>query len=854
MRSVRPALPRLGLLSVLLLLLPLFSAAQTGPARPRIVGPIDETRLSVLKGNTHPLALPGFDRGAVPADLPMQRMLLILKRSPEQEGALELLLDQQQDKASPNYHRWLTPDEFGATFGPAEQDLQTVASWLASHGFELARVSRGGTVIEFSGTADQVRQAFHAEIHQFVVNGEQHWANASDPQIPEALAPVVAGINSLHNFPKEPNYQLHGEFSRWRDSGEIRSAMPEYTYPNSNACHFNGNCYAVGPYDFATIYNVLPLWNANPPVDGTGQTIAIVGESDINIQDVRDFRTLFGLPANDPQIIVDGPDPGIVADLETEADLDVEWSGAVAKGATIKYVAAASTNSTSGIDLLLLYVVDNNLAPVVSESFSNCELFLGTAGNAFENAVRQQAAAQGITAINSSGDEGSARCDAVESNTPATHGLAVSGLASSPFGVAVGGTDFLNFGPNFTSGVSSAYWFPTNDIQQASARGYIPEVTWNSTCTNNVFVLFGYGSNPEASCNNPSAANFRDVEAGGGGKSACTVSDGADLSSCSGGYAKPSWQSGPGVPNDGVRDIPDVSLFASPGFTDSFYIVCEADLITSGTSCNPNISSTNFVGIGGTSAAAPAFAGLMALVNQYTGSNGQGVANYVLYRLPLLASQTGLNCAASAGPASGCIFNDVTSGTISVPCARYSPNCYVANGADNYGVLSGYDAGAGYDEATGLGTINAANLVQSWNLASFSASVTTLTLNNGNAVNLVHGQSVPATVTVTGNGGTPSGAVSLVANSASGEGVDEMTLGSNGSVSWETNRLPGGNYSVVAHYGGDGVFGSSNSTPPVSVSVSPETSSVKPSVFTSTQLGQFLAACVPPRGRRRNFR
>jgi hypothetical protein len=480
-------------------------------------------------------------------------------------------------------------------------------------------------------------------------------------------------------------------------------------------------------------------------------------------------------------------------------------------------VPSASTSSTAGIDLSALYVIENNLAPTVSESFGECELFLGTAGNIFESSIREQAAAQGITFINSSGDEGSARCDEFRGTTPqpATHGLAVSGLASTPFEVAVGGTDFLNFGPN---------WAANNDIHHASALGYIPESTWNSTCTNNVFVILGYGTTPEASCNNSQARNWVEAVAAGGGKSGCTVSDGANVPTCSGGYAKPAWQSAPGVPNDGARDIPDLSLFASPGFNDSFYIVCESDQIASGGSCNLNSPYTNFLGFGGTSASAPAFAGIMALVNQYTESAGQGNANYVLYRLAALPSQQGLNCNASARPDSGCIFNDVTSGTIAVPCSRNGPNCNFTNGSDAYGVLSGYGAGTGYDPATGLGSLNAYNLVHDWGLAKFTPAATSLTLNGGNSVNIAHGQSVPVGITVTSGSGTPTGDVSLLAIFAneSSAPIDRFHL-ANGSASGNTNLFPGGSYTVKAHYEGDATFGANDSST-IGVSVAAESS------------------------------
>jgi hypothetical protein len=752
----------------------------------------------------------------------MERMLLVLKRSPAQELALQKLLDDQQDKASSSYHKWLAPDEFGQRFGPSDQEIQTVAAWLRSHGFQVAQITQGRMVIEFSGTAGQILRAFHTEIHKFTVNGEDHWANASDPQVPAALAPVIEGVASLHNFPKQPMYRLAGKFSSDKKTGRVQVLGPEFTTPDSR-CAISGNCYFVGPYDFAIIYNLLPLWNATPAIDGTGQSIAILNESNINIQDVRDFRSLFALPANDPQVLLNGPDPGLVPDVETEADLDVEWSGAVARGATIKLVVTAPTNATAGVDLSAVYAVENSVAPVISESFGECELFLGNAGNSFQNAIRQQAAAQGITYINSSGDEGSARCDPFSGNAPdpATHGLAASGLASSPYGVAVGGTDFQNFGPGFNYGVPSPFWSSTNDPQhKASAVGYIPETTWNSTCTNNVFVILGAGSNAEAACNNPNRVHFVETIGGGGGKSHCTSSDGTNPASCSGGYAKPSWQSAPGVPADGARDIPDVSLFASSGFMDSFYVVCESDQVGN-IPCSLN-STSNFLGVGGTSASAPAFAGIMALVNQYTGSSGQGNANYVLYQLASSSTQTSHKCGATSTPESGCIFYDVTSGTNAVPCAKGSPDCNFSTASDTYGVLSGYNAGVGYDLATGLGSVNANNLVHDW-IQPTTSSSTSLSLNNGNAVSITHGQSVNFDISV-----TPSAATGLVSLEGTPTASRSVSMASfplqNGIASGSTQSLAGGtSYSVKAHYAGNGTYIPSDSNS-VTVTVNPEPS------------------------------
>jgi subtilase family serine protease len=392
------------LVFALCLAIPGLAAAQTGTAPSRITERMDESVRTVLRGNTHPLARPQYDQGAVADGQPIRRMLLLLQRSPEQDAALKQLVDEQQSKSSPNYHQWLTPREFGQQFGPSDADIQTVTNWLQSHGFQVARVSTGKTLIEFSGTAGQVRSAFNTEIHRYVVNGQEHLANNADPQIPTALAPVVAGPVSLHNFPKNALVHNLGVFRKNTTTGKVD---PLYTY---GACGDISPCNALGPGDFANIYNVAKLWTRGingTKIDGTGQTIAIVGDSEIctatspdfgtsyigpngntftcTQDDVAQFRTLFGLPPtpNSPKVILDGPDPGFNAS-ETEGDLDVEWSGAVAKGATIDFVIAEGTEATFGTDLAAEYIVDNDLAPVLSESFGECEFFLGSGGEYFE--------------------------------------------------------------------------------------------------------------------------------------------------------------------------------------------------------------------------------------------------------------------------------------------------------------------------------------------------------------------------------------------------------------------------------------------------------------------------------------
>src|SRR5947207_2136416 len=361
-KSMHPAPAALARVSVVLgLLIVAALATAQNNIQPLIVHPVDETQLVTLKGNTHPLVRPQSDHGSAPPDLLMQRMLLVLKRSEEQESALRKLLDDQQDKASSNYHKWLTPEQFGRQFGPADQDIQTVTSWLQMHGFQIGQVTKGRTVIEFSGTAAQVQEALHTSIHKFVVKGEEHWANASDPQIPAALAAVVAGVNTLHNFLKKPMIRVGPRVPVTIKPG----SPPQVTFPAQNGFP---TLHALGPQDYAVIYNINPAYQAG--IDGSGTTIAVVGRSNINVQDVTDFRNAFGLSFNPPQVIIDGPDPGdLGGGEEFEAVLDNTWSGALAPNSNVKFVVSAITNTTDGVDLSEVYIVDNNLADIMTETF-----------------------------------------------------------------------------------------------------------------------------------------------------------------------------------------------------------------------------------------------------------------------------------------------------------------------------------------------------------------------------------------------------------------------------------------------------------------------------------------------------
>jgi subtilase family serine protease len=707
----------------------------------------------VLKGNTHPLARREFDLGTAPATLPMERMLLVLKRSPEQETALRKLLDDQQDKNSPHYHKWLTPEQFGAQFGPSDADMQAITSWLQSHGFQVG-TTKGRTLLEFSGSASQVQEAFHTSIHKYIVNGEQRWANANDPSIPAALAPAVAGIKTLHNFVKKP---MVGIAEKYIPAKLVGKARPEFTSSN-------GTLHALTPDDYRTIYNSLPS-----PYSGLGVTIAVVGRSNLynQGQDLWDFRSVFGT-TNQFGIVVNGPDPGdIGGNEELEATLDATWSGAVAPNVNVQFVVSGSTNTTDGVDLSELYIIENNLGSISTESFGICEAAV-TSGDAQSiSLLAQQAAAQGITYIVSSGDTGAAGCDDL-GETTAQFPVSANVLASTPFTVALGGTMFNEHGQDAT------YW-GQNDSALGSALRYIPENVWNETCTTQ-------------------CQQFQPpLAAGGGGESIY--------------FSQPPWQALlKGTTT--MRDIPDISL-SSAGHDP--YLVCLEG------SCVPDSQGfISFVGVLGTSAAAPSFASIMSLVVEAQGGP-QGNANYVLYPLALAqqTAKTACNASNTSTPPDGaCVFNDVTSGNISVPGETGYPN----------GV---YAAAAGYDLASGLGSVNIANLVTAWQNANFNATTTTLTLNGGTAaITVSHGDSVAVAGTVSSNTTAPSGDVSLMAATGSfgsQTGIARFAVGSGGAFSGMTGLLPGGTYTVSAHYAGDGSFAPSDATP-IQVTVNQESS------------------------------
>jgi Pro-kumamolisin, activation domain len=776
------------------------ASAQSSFAERRITQAIDETKLTVLRGNTHPAARPQADQGPAPADLRMDHMTLVLTPSPDQSTALSKLLHDQQDPSSPSYHKWLTPDEYGEQFGANEGDIQTVTSWLGSHGFSVDQVTRGRTLVQFSGTAANVKEAFHTEIHKYLVKGQEHWANASDPQIPTALTPVVAGVATLHDFHRKPMNHRVGSFSMNRVTRQVRPLKPQFNFGSGCGLE-NGTCFLVGPGDFAKIYGV-PTASSG----GSDVTIAIVGDSEINLSDATNFYSIFGISRSAPvEVVPPGAEsPGVQSCAnggdECEADIDTQWAGAIAPGAVVCLVVAANTNAANGVDLAAEAIVNGTVscapAPqpppqILSESFGTCESALGSAGNQMfggangDGGLWGQAASEGISVLISAGDSGSSGCESPNPNDtgpqPAITGLAVSGLASTWNNTSVGGTDFNQFKTecNFWNCSNS----PNSPGTQVSVDGPIGEITWNDSCTNILFTTpgLGFDSTVQANCNFTQVTpSFIVPEGGGGGPSSCAVTVGAGCT----GYGKPAYQSALTSALDNFRDQPDISLFAGTGLVGSFYPVCVQDLDPENPPNHCSISTDvpfDIQGFGGTSVSTQAFAGIVALLVQHKGGSGLGLLNTRLYAL---AGTPANVCASSSSPPAGCIFNDVVNGTTSQPCVLTSPDCSGTSNAvaippmrnvsrasavfialacisffgilllglrlkdrnwgaafallvfalfltcaacgggssssstpppaNTNGILTGWPAQAGYDEATGLGSVNVQALINSF--------------------------------------------------------------------------------------------------------------------------------------------
>jgi hypothetical protein len=733
--------------------------AQTagGRAQALITQAVNDGSLFRLAGNI-PLAARNAanDRGSAPDAMPMPNMLLQLRRPAAQEQALTTLIEQLHNPNSPNYHQWLSAEQLGAQFGPAASDIQTITEWLQQHGFTVNAVLANRMAIDFSGTAGQVRTALHADIHYLDVNGVRRFANVNDPQIPAALAAAVVGVAGLHDIPPKP--MMRRTPTQYSPSGFV--CGPGFAFP----------CELVTPSDLATIYNFNPLFAAG--TTGQGQTIYLIEDTDLYTNnDWTTFRSTFGIPASSyPGASLTTVNPGNCAHNvngdDGEAILDAEYASAGAPGAAI--VIASCTSLLLAIQRV---VNGTNPPPIMSISYGNCESDNGAAVNQALSTAYQTGVAAGMSIFVSSGDGGADSCDNHDTATSSTSGISASGFATTPYNVAVGGTDFSDAYSN----VIGTYWNSSNSPSFGSAKSYIPEIPWNNSCGSELYAShYGFATTygPGGLCNSSTASSngLLNIGAGSGSPSSCATGSGA---SCQG-WPKPSWQSGLlGNPADGVRDVPDVSLFSAAGAWGHFYIFCYSDPNNGGSPCTG--SPINWSGAGGTSFASPIWAGIQALVNQYTGAR-QGNPNPVLYKIAgtEYGASGSSNCNASNGNTIGssCIFYDVTLGDMVVDCTSGTPNCYAPGGT--YGVLStstssyapAFKTNTGWDFATGIGTVNVYNLVTNWvSTGGGNTNLTVSVTGSGTVSSNPAGISCPSTCSHAFAGGSQ---VTLTPTPASG--------------------------------------------------------------------------------------
>jgi uncharacterized protein (TIGR03437 family) len=700
--------------------------------RRMITAAVDENRRGRMQGHIHPLARPENDQGPVDPTRRLAGVTLELRQSPEQKAELDRLLAAQQDPSSPEYHHWLTPEQFADRFGAAQEDIDQIVAWLTKQNLQVTGVSRARTSITLTGSAADMDHAFRTSLHRYLVNGRSHFANSEEPSLPVALEPAIRDIHGLNNFRMQP-----------------RAVRPKYTA--GSGTHY------LSPDDVGTIYDLKPLWSRG--YDGTGQKIVIAGQTQIDPSDIQTFRAKFQLPASDPTILLvpNTTDPGVSQNDVPEADLDLEWAGATAPHAQLIYVY--SENVTDAVQ----YAIDQNLAPVISSSYGLCETLSLPSDVLTMQTWARQANAQGITWVNAAGDSGGADC--VSSTSNQAGGPSVDTPASIPEVTGIGGTEF-NEG-------SAQYWNATNAANGGSALSYIAEKVWND-------------STPD------------DPAAGGGGASVL--------------FAKPSWQVGNGVPANSARNVPDIALAASADH-DGYMVYTGGQL---------NI-------YGGTSAATPTVAGMVAVLNHFLVATGRqtapGVGN-INPRLYQLAE------------ASAAAFHDVTTGDniVTVTCGARSRNCV----SGSYG----FAAAAGYDQASGLGSVDAFNLVNAWAAGGTNRTTPTVTLQLS-APTLTPSGSESATITVAGGTSTtPTGTVTLLAGT---DTIGSVALSGSGGTAAATltifaAQLQPGSNSLSAFYSGDANFTTADATAPITVTSAP---AAPPSIAGLTNGASFTAGYAP---------
>jgi subtilase family serine protease len=712
----------------------------------RIASEIDNGTRTVIIGTRPPLARHANDIGRVTPETPLRAMSIVFNRSSAQQADLDALIAAQQNPASSLYHQWLTPDEFAVRFGMADSDIAKVEAWLREQDFSIDGVSRSHDRITFSGTAGQVQAAFGTELHYYNVNGKTHFAPSSDLSVPAALASVVRDVTNLSTFRPKPRF---------------RKPRPNFTSSQS------GHTFLT-PKDVATIYDINPAYAAG--YTGKGQSIAVVGQTSVSVTDIENFQNAAGLAVKDPTLVL-VPNSGNVAEFqgdESESDLDLEYSGGIAPGASIYFVYVGDNANFSVFDSIQ-YAIDNDIAPIISDSYGLCETQITPTQYSSLNATLAQGAAQGQSIIVPAGDNGSPDCAGTSGlSTAQQEALAVDFPASSQYVTAMGGTEFPSADVCNSSTCSSpppAFWQPASGTDVVgSALSYIPEQVWNDDAP-------------------PSNGNAAVLSSGGGGQSALT--------------ARPSWQSSlPGLGISGtMRLVPDIALSGSPNNAGYLYCSSDPSLGITGSCSNGfrDVNTVNLTVAGGTSFDAPIFAGLVAVINQKENSVGQGVVSSTLYQL----------AANSTTYASA--FHDITSG---------NNNCSVAGSTVCAGSsLTQYPAGTGYDLASGLGSIDFNKLLAAWPAGSAHTASTT-TLSPATSAPIIGvGDTITVDVAPGSGSGTPTGTVSLWVSSTPPTAPLATTLNlTNGSGTYNFVSTVGGSHVIRAVYSGDSTYAASTAT------------------------------------------
>ena len=710
----------------------------------RVTAEIDDTERTTIQGSQPPMARPENDAGRMVVGTKLEGISIVLSRTVTQEVALQALIATQQDPTSPSYHKWLTPEEFAARFGVADADIAKIQSWLEKHGFTVDSITRSKNRIIFSGTVEQVEAAFGTELHYYIVNGEAHFAPSRDISVPAAVSSVVQTVTNLSTFRPKPHVRF---------KSPQPAVSPNFTSGQSGN-HF------LTPKDVATIYDINPAYKAG--YAGTGQAIAVVGQSSILLSDIEHFQTAAGFtPVKDPTLVlVPGSGTAMVrTGDEGESDLDLEYSSTIANGATIYFVYVGNNASYNVFDAIQ-YAVDNKIAPVISVSYGLCEAALGQTGYSSLNLFLAQAATQGQSVIAASGDSGSTDCYGVTGLTTAQQeALAVDFPASSQYVTGMGGSEFL--APDVAAS-NTTYWQAGSGSDViSSALSYIPEQVWNDD------------------------SSQAGLSSGGGGVSTLT--------------ARPSWQTAvTGIPSGNFRLVPDISLSSSPN--NAGYLYCSSDSTTRVTGSCANgfrdSNNTNLTVAGGTSFAAPIFAGMLAIINGKLNSTGQGVVNPTLYAL----------AANSTTYASA--FHDITSG--GNQCTAGTTHCSTAG-------TSEYPATTGFDEASGLGSIDFFNLLTAWPGSSTVLVPSKTTLSAATATPAA-GANDAITITVASGSSsstaTPSGTLTIAVDGTTQ--TSSLAL-ANGAAVYTFSSTTTGSHTITATYSGDSVYASSSSSLTVTV-------------------------------------